>query len=558
MNVLLLSTGGGGANILRSLKALFDRDVAGARQTDTAYAERLQRAVTTRFLDTNEFSLAQARPDERVLIGRATTRGLGSRHSPELALRALEESRHEVEQLMSAYAVIVLIGTGGKGTGAGTMFPLAQIARRLGKLVLPVFVRPSFERHEVDKRRYDHALQVVAAFDAAEIRLIEILNDRAYSADDPQPQEIVWERMNLPIARGLRGLLYVLWDLSQVDPSDLSILLAGPGRVRIGFAEVAPGAAGDPSDAEIAEAVHACWQNAYYAFSRPVGTSLICIQGDWTNLADAKIKGGLATLALADTRGRPYNPLYARAFATPKPWGVTALFTEFTGVHEPIALDWTIERALLAGAHDTAPIDTVDVVAPAAAPAESTPEEPSLIANAPAGGTEPGPVSAPSPYQPARPFTTVWDFVKALTRSDRLALEMAADAPPADLPIDSATIRKLLATSWFRTVFALLSDSWRGHMLDTLSADLVVPNHALRLGRHSVCLADLSYAQMREISAHNLVRGAAGADLQLLLSIGHLWGEPAFRRLRFVAVEPADSLRLGSLFGLHGSRSAGA
>jgi cell division GTPase FtsZ len=555
MNVLLLSTGGGGANILRSLKALFDRDVAGARQTDTAYAERLQGAVTTRFLDTNEFSLAQARPDERVLIGPATTRGLGSRHSPELALQALEESRHDVEQLMSGYAVIVLIGTGGKGTGAGTMFPLAQMARRLGKLVLPVFVRPSFDRHEVDKRRYDHALQVVAAFDAAQIRLIEILNDRAYSADDPQPQEIVWERMNLPIARGLRGLLYVLWDLSQVDPSDLSILLAGPGRVRIGFGEVAPGAAGDPSSAEIAEAVHACWQNAYYAFSRPVGTSLICIQGDWSNLADASIKGGLATLALADTRGRPYNPLYARA--TPKPWGVTALFTEFTGVHEPIALDWTTEKARLADAHGTAPVDTVDVLAPSAAPIESLPWRPSAVVNELASGTEPKPVSAPDPDQPVgRPFDSVWDFVKALTRSDRLALEMAAGAPPADLPVDSATVRRLLATSWFRTVFGLLSDSWRGHMLDTLNEGLVIPNHALRLGRHNVCLADLSYAQVREISAQTLVRGAAGADLQLLLAIGQLWGESALRRLRFVAIEPGDSL-LGSLFGLHGSRSAG-
>jgi hypothetical protein len=46
--------------------------------------------------------------------------------------------------------------------------------------VLPVFVRPSFERHEVDKRRYDHALHVGLQFDEARIRLIEILNDRAY------------------------------------------------------------------------------------------------------------------------------------------------------------------------------------------------------------------------------------------------------------------------------------------------------------------------------------------------------------------------------------------
>ena len=58
------------------------------------------------------------------------------------------------------------------------MFPLAQLARQHRKLVLPIFVRPSFERHEVEKRRYDHALHVIERFDAAKIRLMEILNDR--------------------------------------------------------------------------------------------------------------------------------------------------------------------------------------------------------------------------------------------------------------------------------------------------------------------------------------------------------------------------------------------
>ena len=53
----------------------------------------------------------------------------------------------------------------GKGTGAGTMFPLAQIAREQKKLVIPIFVRPSFERHEVDKRHYDHAVSVIEQFD---------------------------------------------------------------------------------------------------------------------------------------------------------------------------------------------------------------------------------------------------------------------------------------------------------------------------------------------------------------------------------------------------------
>src|SRR6187397_3312064 len=344
MSLLLLSTGGGGGNILRSLKTLFARDVAIAQKTDAAYAERLRRAITTRFLDTNEFSLAQVPAEERLLIGAVTTRGLGAQHDPALAARALEESHDQIVELVANYSIVVMIGTGGKGTGAGTMFPLAEIVRRQNKLVLPVFVRPSFERHEVDKRRYDHALDVAARFDQSRIRLIEILNDRAYNDRDPQPQEVVWERMNLPIARGLRGLIYVLWDLSQVDPSDLSILLAGNGRMRIGYGEIDPPDGQDPTDAQIQAAVESCWQNSYCAFTKLPGTSLVCIQGDWSNLADAQIKSGIATLALGDAPGARYNPLYARAIHTPKPWGVTMLLAEHTGAHQPLDVDWSFAR----------------------------------------------------------------------------------------------------------------------------------------------------------------------------------------------------------------------
>ena len=74
MNILLLSAGGGGGNILRSLKASFRRDLAVTQQADSRYAERLRRAVTTRFLDTNEFALSDVPKDERFLIGAADDR----------------------------------------------------------------------------------------------------------------------------------------------------------------------------------------------------------------------------------------------------------------------------------------------------------------------------------------------------------------------------------------------------------------------------------------------------------------------------------------------------
>src|SRR6185503_19105468 len=237
---------------------------------DGRFAERLRRAVTTRFLDTNEFSLAGVPKEERLVIGERTTGRLGARHNPGVAAQALEESATEVEALLSRHSAVIVIGTGGKGTGAGTMFPVVQMARAQRKLVIPIFVRPSFERHEVDKRRFDHSLSVVERFDSAKIRLIEILNDQGYADTDPQPQAVVWERMNLPIARGLRGLLYVLSDLSQVDPSDLSMLFAGEGRLRMGFAEVDPDPGIEPSDAQIDAAARACWDESYYAFRGPV------------------------------------------------------------------------------------------------------------------------------------------------------------------------------------------------------------------------------------------------------------------------------------------------
>ena len=199
----MMSLGGGGGNILRSVKALYQRDLTAEGRVDGEPPHR----VTARFLDTNQYSLVDVPPDERLLIGPETTRFLGARHDPEVARRAFDESRDQIAALMRDYSMVILIATGGKGTGTGTLLPTAILARQMRKLVIPIFVRPSFERHEVEKRRFDHALNVSAQLDAAQIRFIEILNDRGYLDTDPQPQSVVWERMNVPIARALRGLL---------------------------------------------------------------------------------------------------------------------------------------------------------------------------------------------------------------------------------------------------------------------------------------------------------------------------------------------------------------
>jgi cell division GTPase FtsZ len=533
VRLLLLSTGGGGGNILRSVKALFERDLAITEKADSRYAQRLRDAVTTRFLDTNEFSLTDVPPEERLLIGARTTGRLGARHNPDVALEALAESRSEVEAVLKEHAIVILIGTGGKGTGAGTMFPLAQLARQHHKLVLPIFVRPSFERHEVDKRRYDHALSVIARFDAAGIRLIEILNDRGYTETSPQPQSLVWERMNVPIARGLRGLIYVLWELSQVDPSDLSILFAGDGRLRIGFADIDAPAGQEPGEEEIEQAARRCWDNPYYAFSKPPGTSLICIQGEWSNVVDARIKGRLATLAMGGHNDTPYTPLYARAPCSPRPWGVTMLLAEHTGAHPPLEVDWSFARE--------------PGYATQAAVIPSPKRQDALAPSVPARRERA--IAAPPPANSS--FSNLLEFAVAVNRSDPAALAMARDGA-CEIAIDGAEVRKLLGTIWFRSVVAHLSAEWRTRLFDALRTSAEMPNHVIRLGRQQVRVSELGYTQLCDALTSASLPDAVRQDIELLVTIGRVWGEDALRHLQFreLAVQHATSAFASLLRGI--------
>ena len=536
MTILILSLGGGGGNILRSVKALFRRDLATVQKSDARSAERIRRAVLTRFLDTNEFSVADVPADERVIIGAQTTRHLGSRHDPNVARQALEESRAEVEALLRPHSVVILVGTGGKGTGAGTIVSIAQMARAQKKLVIPIFVRPSFEWHEVEKRRYDHAVGVSEQFDAAGIRVIEILNDRGYSSEQPQPQTVVWERMNRPIARGLRGLLYVLSDLSQVDPSDLSMLFAGPGRLRLGFAEIDPPAGGDPTDEDVQKAVTLCWENPFSLFSKPVGTSLVCIQGRWSNVVDGRLKGGLAALAGAGASQATYSPLHASAPDAPKPWGITALFAEHTGNHPPLEIDWPEVRSVRRPARATRVAPPLPIPADDEPPVEVEQSTPVIVVPAACETTE-----AP------RSFSTLWEFALAVNRNEAPALALAVDGKSCEMPIEGSEVRRLIGTVWFRSVFRALSGHWRDRLLDVLLDDTRVHNHVLGQGRRAVRLNQLSYEDLKRTATDLDVPDALRADVQLLVAIGTLWGSNALSR---VAFEPADDAAAPSTFDL--------
>ena len=345
-----------------------------------------------------------------------------------MAREALEESRTDVTALFRDYSVIVLIGTGGKGTGAGTMFPLAQIAREQRKLVIPIFVRPSFEWHEVDKRRYDHALDVVDQFDSAGIRLIEILNDRGYSPASPASQSVVWERMNVPIARGLRGLLYVLSDLSQVDPPISARWARGRPiphrlwRARSGArrrSERRPDRRGEPA---------------------VLGQRLLLVHEAGRDVSSAfRVTGRTSPTARSSVVLAPGPPGTRRTASTirctrdphaPRPWGVTALFAEYTGIHHPLDVDWPLDSRVSL----PPPVQAVARERVTVAAAEPVPIE-VVVA------LEPPPV--PTSFQTFR------ELCLGVNRRDAAAMAIAGNGATSEIPLNCARGSK---ASWHRVV----------------------------------------------------------------------------------------------------------
>jgi hypothetical protein len=350
--------------------------------------------------------------------------------------------------------------------------------------------------------------------------------------------------MNLPIARGLRGLIYVLWELSQVDPSDLSMLFAGSGRLRIGFAGIESPVGQEPADEAVEQAARRCWENPYYAFSKPPGTSLICIQGEWSNVVDARIKGRLATLAMAGQGEAAYTPLYARAVHSPRPWGVTMLLAEYTGAHQPLDVDWSFAReSHQAGLHAAsveragrldAPLDEAVLPPADVSPAVLPPSAQRAPALAVAARREPARAVAP--------FASLLEFAVAVNRADPAALALARGAG-GEVPVEGADVRKLLGTLWFRGVVSQLSAAWQTRLFDALRSSAEIPDHVVRLGRQQTCVSALGHDQLREVVANRSLPDAVRQDVELVAAIARVWGEDAIRQLRFreMAVPPVTS-----------------
>src|SRR5439155_8385400 len=147
---------------------------AGANALDRIVLDGMEHADLIA-LNTDVQSLASSVATQKVQLGRATTRGLGTGGDPELGYAAAQESADEIrEVLKGARMVFVCAGLGG-GTGSGAAPLVARMAHENGALVIGFATLPfSFE----GKRRGIQAEESLARLQQLSDAVVCFENDR--------------------------------------------------------------------------------------------------------------------------------------------------------------------------------------------------------------------------------------------------------------------------------------------------------------------------------------------------------------------------------------------
>ena len=99
-------------------------------------------SAETMAINTDALHLTVSKAHQKLLIGEKLTRGLGVGGNPKLGRAAIEESRKEVEELLSEVDIVFVAAGLGGGTGTGAAPVVAEIARRKGAITVGVVTTP--------------------------------------------------------------------------------------------------------------------------------------------------------------------------------------------------------------------------------------------------------------------------------------------------------------------------------------------------------------------------------------------------------------------------------
>jgi len=216
-NIKVFGMGGMGSN---AITWLFNKGINGA----TVYAA-----------NTDALHLSVTKADEKLLIGKELTRGLGAGGKAEKGREAAKESISELKKSVSGADMVFVVSGLGGGTGSGSAPVIAQLAKEAGAIVISVVTMP----FESEKARIDKAEFALQELREQTDTCIVLDNNRLVDIAGQLPISQAFAVANELISTMIKGLVetITLPSLINLDYADVSSIMKGGGVAVIGIGE---------------------------------------------------------------------------------------------------------------------------------------------------------------------------------------------------------------------------------------------------------------------------------------------------------------------------------
>lgn len=173
------------------------------------------------------------RAETKIVLGTATTRGLGAGGNPEVGAAAAEEDKEAIKQaLTGADMVFITAGMGG-GTGTGAAPIVAKIAKECGALTVAVVTKPfEFE----GKKRMELALQGIERLRKSVDTIVVIPNQKVLSVLSPKVSlKEAFLRADDVLRNGIKSIVEIITvpGMINIDFADVRATMEGKGEAVI-------------------------------------------------------------------------------------------------------------------------------------------------------------------------------------------------------------------------------------------------------------------------------------------------------------------------------------
>ncbi len=192
--------------------------------------------IITIALNTDAQHLAKVNADEKIVIGKKTTGGLGTGGDPEKGKAAMEESLEEIkEKIKDADLVFLTAGLGG-GTGTGGIPVLANLIKEIGILSVGVVTKPF---REEGRKKMEKAERALLELKDKVNTLLIIPNDKLLQGDQKMLFKTALEKVDDVLYRAVKGIVNIIQEPGyiNVDFADVKNILTLGGRAIIGIGE---------------------------------------------------------------------------------------------------------------------------------------------------------------------------------------------------------------------------------------------------------------------------------------------------------------------------------